>query len=159
MSDIRAFGEMLNALMDNGYYHNNSLISEKTSEIGNKVSVRNIQRYRARTVVPSLENAITLMKALDQNFTTDEVLESIALEKAEQDKYDKDTENSFDRNLTIRLSTIRQEVGASSITEFSKIVETRVAELYGKGQSAFNEYVRNLIFKDIKENILRKDNE
>lgn len=154
MASVGPFCELFDSLMDNGYYHNNRTVSEMTESLGRKVSLRNIQRYRARTTVPSLENAIVLMEALNQTYSVEEIIESLQLEKDFQTISSSYEESTIAHMVTIRYDDLNDAIGLAPGYDVETLLNERVQDLCGTQPTAFSRYVRDLIAKDIKENIL-----
>lgn len=114
------------------------------------VTVRTLQRYRSREVLPNFNTAKAIYETLGIEATDEEVMQSLQ----EVQKRDLAYENSkyIDRNVRLRISRLsRKIVGNASI---QMELNNRIRETQNGDRPNFNKYVSDLIQKDIDEHIL-----
>lgn len=146
--EIKPFSEFLEEEMKDRSY--TKMISEKSEEYGRKISVRTIQMYRSGTSLPSLENAMTIMKILGFDYPDNIIKRFI---EAERDKQSEAKETpGFEKK--VRLSFEEMEVYEIPITDLQEIIKERIEELYPGEANAFSKYAMDLIMKDLKENLI-----
>lgn len=139
-----------------GYYHGVNLLSQSTALLGKTISVRTINRYLHSDTVPSLDNALTLMKALNIEVPIDELQNSLELEKIKRQEI-KQSYNVFERHIVISQNEFNKRIKSSKKIDLKEVIEKRVNELYPDSKGAFSLYIRDLIVKDLKENLIYEE--
>ena len=74
------FSVLINSLIGD-YYHANRDISDKTEKLGQRVSVRNIQRYRSSQSIPQYGTARLIVEAAGGTIDSEELKRSLELER------------------------------------------------------------------------------
>lgn len=147
------FSEFLKGMIS-GYYHNVNILSQKTAQLGKELNTRLINKYLHSDIVPPLENALILIEALDLDVPLKELRKSIELEKKKQTEA-KHTFDVIEKHIKIPRKEFDKELKTKN-GNISRIIDKRVKELYPDSKRAFSLYVKDLIIKDIKENLINE---
>ena len=146
------FSDVLENLMD--YTGDSRLISEKIAQDGYKVSIRSLQQYRSSECIPSVQTAKIILDALGEDFTLNDIKESLELEKEKQ--YDlKIDVSKIEKHLTLYENEFK-DIANGEAGYVSDIIDQRIQELYPNQKRAFSLYVKDLIEADIIKNVVNK---
>lgn len=152
--NIPYFFTIINEVMSADPKSNRHLVEAVTDK---KITMKNIQRYRNGDSVPEFSTAKIILQHLQIKITDvdlDAILkESRAYSKNKRDK-DKDIKIKKYVEISGNSFDLGDEINPQYIIEF---IYNRIESIYGDDKSAFNSYIRDLITKDIKDDILRKD--
>ena len=143
------FSAILNSLVGD-YYHANRDISEKAEKLGQKISVRNIQRYRASKSVPQFATAKLLIEAAGGNIETEELKRSLLLERLLQKEEFEETEMV---NIRITNSMMNEKLNKNDYVILD-VIKERAILIYPDCKNPLDEYVCDLIAKDIYEDLI-----
>jgi len=143
------FSALLNSLVSK-YYHANRNLSDKTEKLGQRISVRNIQRYRASKSIPQFATAKLLIEAAGGNIDPADLKKSLELEKAMQ----KEEEEPIDM-IQVRITNekINQKLNQDNFGILD-VVKDRAAAIYPDSKNPMEDYICDLIAKDIYEDII-----
>jgi len=143
------FSALLNSLVSK-YYHANRNLSDKTEKLGQRISVRNIQRYRASKSIPQFATAKLLIEAAGGNIDPADLKKSLELEKAMQ----KEEEEPIDM-IQVRITNekINQKLNQDNFG-IRDVVKDRAAAIYPDSKNPMEDYICDLIAKDIYEDII-----
>lgn len=132
------------------YYHANRDVSEKTEKLGQLVSVRNIQRYRSSRSIPQFATARLLIEAAGGSIDAETLKTSLRLERALQKKELGETET-----LTVKITNemINTKLNKDDFGILD-VVQERAKLVYPESKNSLEEYVCDLIAKDIYEDIV-----
>lgn len=143
------FSVLINSLIGD-YYHANRDISEKTEKLGQRVSVRNIQRYRSSQSIPQYGTARLIVEAAGGTIDSEELKRSLELER--------DLQNEIlekDEVLIVKVSNkMLNEKLEKDDYGILDIVKQRAETIYPNDKRALEQYVCDLIAKDIYEDIV-----
>lgn len=143
------FSVLINSLIGD-YYHANRDISDKTEKLGQRVSVRNIQRYRSSQSIPQYGTARLIVEAAGGTIDSDELKRSLELER--------DLQNEIlekDEVLIVKVSNkMLNEKLEKDDYGILDIVKQRAETIYPNDKRALEQYVCDLIAKDIYEDIV-----
>jgi hypothetical protein len=132
------------------YYHANRDISDKTEKLGQRVSVRNIQRYRSSQSIPQYGTARLIVEAAGGTIDSEELKRSLELER--------DLQNEIlekDEVLIVKVSNkMLNEKLEKDDYGILDIVKQRAETIYPNDKRALEQYVCDLIAKDIYEDIV-----
>ncbi len=145
----KPFSVLLNSLISE-YYHANRDLSDKTEQHGQRISVRNIQRYRSSKSVPQFATAKLLIEAAGGDVPADELKRSLELEKQMQKE-----EEEISENVTVRISnlTMNKKLQQDNFGILD-VIKERAEMLYPESSNPMEEYICDLIAKDIYEDIV-----
>ncbi len=143
------FSVLINSLIGD-YYHANRDISEKTEKLGQRVSVRNIQRYRSSQSIPQFGTARLIVEAAGGTIDNKELKRSLELERGLQNEI-LEKEEVLTLKVSSRMMNQKLEKDDYGILD---VVRERAETLYPESKKALDEYVCDLIVKDIYENIV-----
>ena len=148
------FSAVLNNLLDD-YSGNNRIIEEKTIKMGKKIGMRNLQRYRNGDSVPSLDDALFIIKACGEDCDIEELKASLALSKEiKQATLAENTKPQLVKKICINGTEFQTMIPVDE-AEIVDIINERVESLYPGDKRGFSKYIKDLISKDINENILK----
>ena len=143
------FSVLINSLIGD-YYHANRDISDKTEKLGQRVSVRNIQRYRSSQSIPQYGTARLIVEAAGGTIDSEELKRSLELER--------DLQNEIlekDEVLIVKVSNkMLNEKLEKDDYGILDIVKQRAETIYPNDKRALEQYVCDLIAKDIYEDIV-----
>ena len=143
------FSVLINSLIGD-YYHANRDISDKTEKLGQRVSVRNIQRYRSSQSIPQYGTARLIVEAAGGTIDSEELKRSLELER--------DLQNEIlekDEVLIVKVSNkMLNEKLEKDDYGILDIVKQRAETIYPNDKRALEQYVFDLIAKDIYEDIV-----
>lgn len=143
------FSVLINSLIGD-YYHANRDISDKTEKLGQRVSVRNIQRYRSSQSIPQYGTARLIVEAAGGTIDSEELKRSLELER--------DLQNEIlekDEVLIVKVSNkMLNEKLEKDDYGILDIVKQRAETIYPNDKKALEQYVCDLIAKDIYEDIV-----
>lgn len=140
-----AFSQILNNTLVSR--SSNKMLSEMTEQAGNKISVRNLQRYRKGEVVPSFEFAKVICEALKLNMSDEEIFRSLELDK-ERQRIIKSSDAILKLNMSINMD------GTGYTADEVKMHFGRIAlERYPDNKDA-----KELLVKDMIVNLIREGN-
>lgn len=138
------------------YYHGVNLLVQSTALLGKPISARTINRYLHSDTSPSLDNALILMKALNLEVPIEELQKSIELEKTKQFEFNLAYE-TFERHVRFSKKDFNEKFKIPNTMDLKDVVDKRVKELYPNKKGAFSLYIRDLIVKDLKENLIYEE--
>lgn len=147
------FCEILNMCFEenpDGIRKNSELIEKIGSE---KISMRNLQRYRKGTAVPRYETAMLILQTLGYNILPDELTDCLMMSRFYEKQLRIETqEKSLVRKARSKLGITVSgcKVTCVDVPELMDKLEQRIIELYGDSADV-NMYVANLIEKDLIE--------
>ena len=143
------YSVLINSLIGD-YYHANRDISDKTEKMGQRISVRNIQRYRSSQSIPQFGTAKLLVEAAGGTIDSDDLKRSLELERALQNEIlEKDEVITF--KISNKMLNEKLEKDDYGILD---IVKQRANLLYPNDKKSLDQYVCDLIAKDIYEDLV-----
>ena len=143
------FSVLINSLIGD-YYHANRDISDKTEKLGQRVSVRNIQRYRSSQSIPQYGTARLIVEAAGGTIDSEELKRSLELERYLQNEI-----LEKDEVLIVKVSNkMLNEKLEKDDYGILDIVKQRAETIYPNDKRALEQYVCDLIAKDIYEDIV-----
>ncbi|MBR3250415.1 MAG: hypothetical protein IKF80_01775 [Erysipelotrichaceae bacterium] len=143
------FSVLINSLIGD-YYHANRDISDKTEKLGQRVSVRNIQRYRSSQSIPQYGTARLIVEAAGGTIDSEELKRSLELERNLQNEI-----LEKDEVLIVKVSNkMLNEKLEKDDYGILDIVKQRAETIYPNDKRALEQYVCDLIAKDIYEDIV-----
>lgn len=119
-------------------------LSLKTESQGHPVSMRNIQRYKAGTMIPSLDTAIWLLQLLNFEISQDEVMESLKIGKDQKVPLTRKAPSQL--NVSIPLKNFASELYDEQTIDL--LIQQRSLEVTGDSKN-IAKYIENLIKKDL----------
>ncbi len=149
MFSVKPFSALLNSLISE-YYHANRDLSDKTEQLGQKISVRNIQRYRSSKSVPQFATAKLLIEAAGGVVPVEELKNSLELERQMQKE-----EEEISENVTIRITNLMMnEKLKQDNFGILDVIKERAELLHPESRNPIEDYICDLIAKDIYEDIV-----
>ena len=143
------FSVLINSLIGD-YYHANRDISDKTEKLGQRVSVRNIQRYRSSQSIPQYGTARLIVEAAGGTIDSEELKRSLELERNLQNEI-----LEKDEVLIVKVSNkMLNEKLEKDDYGILDIVKQRAETIYPNDKRVLEQYVCDLIAKDIYEDIV-----
>lgn len=144
------FSAILNTLLGE-YVGANRLLEDKTILLGKKISMRSIQRYRAGESVPSLEDALFIIEACNNECELEELKKCLQLSRDINRGILQD--HVLVRKITLNGQDFSLPLNEDEIID---IILERIHSLFPDDKKAFSKYVSLLIEKDIKDNIIKE---
>ena len=143
------FSVLINSLIGD-YYHANRDISDKTEKLGQRVSVRNIQRYRSSQSIPQYGTARLIVEAAGGTIDSEELKRSLELER--------DLQNEILEKGEVLIVKVSNKMLNEKLEKddygILDIVKQRAETIYPNDKRALEQYVCDLIAKDIYEDIV-----
>ena len=143
------FSVLINSLIGD-YYHANRDISDKTEKLGQRVSVRNIQRYRSSQSIPQYGTARLIVEAAGGTIDSEELKRSLELER--------DLQNEILEKGEVLIVKVSNKMLNEKLEKddygILDIVKQRAETIYPNDKKALEQYVCDLIAKDIYEDIV-----
>lgn len=152
--DLPLFFTIINDTMSSDPKSNRHLVNALSDT---NITMKNIQRYRNGESVPEFSIAKSILQYLGIKIPDKQLEDIIRNSKAHsKKKRDKDKETKIKKYIEIPGSSfdLGEDINPQYVIEF---INNRIDSIYGDDKSAFSSYIRDLITKDIKDDILRKE--
>ena len=152
--ELPLFFTIINDAMSSDPKSNRHLVNALSK---NRITMKNIQRYRNGESVPDFSIAKSILQYLGIKIPDKQLEEIIKNSKAHsKKKRDKDKDIKIKKYIEIPGSSfdLGEDINPQYVIEF---IYNRIDSIYGDDKSAFSNYIRDLITKDIKDDILRKE--
>lgn len=119
-------------------------LSAMTEAHGHPISVRNIQRYKAGTMIPSLDNAVWLLKLLNFDISQEDVMESLRIGKDQKKPLTRNSPSSITVSIVTRNLTT--DIVDEETAEI--LLRQRAKEVTGESGD-LSKYIEYLIKNDL----------
>lgn len=129
-------------------------LSNNLAERGFDISMKRLSEYQNGLVTPTFEKAQAILDELGFSFTSEEIIESLRLNK-EVCKVNKAYTADLYKLVSVRV-LLRKLIPNLEPEQIETILNDRIINLYGD-KTKISNYIHDLISKDLNEFILEKE--
>ena len=148
-----AFSEILKAEIETQKIKLTTLSSNLLDK-GYDISSKRLSEYQNGLVNPEFKKAQAILNELGFNFSTDEIVESLELNK-EICKVNKEYTSNLYKLVSVRI-LLKKLIPDLTAEQIETILNDRITDLYGD-KTKISNYIHDLISKDLNEFILEKE--